>query len=177
MASSYKAYKEQYGKSALSRGLYASLSIAYMRFLMERVRDGETVQLPSGFGRICILGSPGLSYMDMERHRVARADWKRTYEMWARDPATKEAKQYAILLNTHTNGIVYRYVWLKSSARMTFCGSYKFKPVRDIKRLLCVSIQQGMQYPLFAKWNGLRKRRARARHAASGSERVAATGG
>ena len=176
MASSYPAYKAAHGKAALPKGLYGKIGHAYALFVMARVRDGETVRLPGGFGHMQVVGNKDITDMSQERYRVARADWRRTYEMWARDPATREARQYAILTNAHTNGIIYRYMWFRSSARFVFSRTYKFKPVRDAKRALCVSIRNGMRYTLFGKGHGVRRGGAGAGDAAPGSEGVAAAG-
>lgn len=174
---SYPAYKASRGEAALPKKLYTSLSFAYMRFLMERLRDGEAVRLPGKFGYMQVIGNRDNADMDQEHCRVARADWKRTYEMWARNPAAKEAKQYAILLNAHTNGVIYCYMWFKSSAQFTFSRGYKFKAMRDPKRALCASIRQGMRYEMYGKGRyGLRRGRAGAGDAAPGSEGVAAPG-
>lgn len=177
VASSYPAYKASRGDAALPKKLYTRLSFAYMQFLMERLRDGEAVRLPGRFGHMQVIGNLGLPDLEQERFRVALADWKRTYEMWARNPASKEAKQYAILLNAHTNGIIYCYMWFNSSAHFTFSRGYKFKAMRDAKRALCVSIRQGMRYELYGKGRyELRRGGAGAGDAAPGSEGVAAPG-
>jgi hypothetical protein len=68
-------------------------------------------------------------------------NWKKTSELWERNPTAKENKKLVLHLNEHTDGYVYRFYWNKVKTRIINKESYKFKTSRSNARWLASVIK------------------------------------
>jgi len=63
-------------------------------------------------------------------------DYKRTKELWNRDPVAKDTKKVVLHLNEHSDGYVYGFYWNKTRGRIRNKEGYRFKTSRTNARWL-----------------------------------------
>ena len=68
--------------------------------------------------------------------RKLLVDYKRTRELWERNPEAKKEKKIVLHLNEHTDGYVYGFYWNKTRTKIRNKESYKFKSSRTNARWL-----------------------------------------
>lgn len=61
-------------------------------------------------------------------------DWKKTMELWERDPDAKEKKIIVRYNNYHTSGYVFRIYCKKFKCNLKYRSLYKFNPNRKFQR-------------------------------------------
>ena len=67
-----------------------------------------------------------------------------TLKLWYSDPEAKESKIKVRHLNKHSDGYRFSILWVKKRARFKNSTFYYFKIVRQLKRALTVSINNGL---------------------------------
>jgi hypothetical protein len=68
-------------------------------------------------------------------------DYKKTKDLWERNPAAKEEKKLVLHLNEHSDGYLYRFYWDKTNGKLRNKEAYKFIPSRTNKRWLASVIK------------------------------------
>lgn len=63
-------------------------------------------------------------------------NWKATKDLWEEDEEAKEKKTLVRHLNEHTNGYIYRLVWIVDSRALKNKTFYHFKAMRKPARFL-----------------------------------------
>lgn len=69
-------------------------------------------------------------------------DFKKTAELWERDPEAKKKKILVRHLNKHTKGYIFVLKYNVSSANYKNKGVYTFTPIRNIKQLINIATKE-----------------------------------
>lgn len=133
--SSYTTYKNT-TEEPISKKDYEAINKLYMLFLINKVSQGNEVTLPARLGTLRLKGVK-------ERVKIVNGiisglapDWVATRELWKRDPEAKKQKKRVFHINTHSDGIRYRWHWSKLNVLVTNKTLYSLRMSRDNKRLV-----------------------------------------
>lgn len=142
----YKEYKLSNNKP-VDYKTYNELNIKYVKFLMEKVLDGEYVTLPGRLGLLYVTGIIQKPKIDENGNITGLApNWRMTKELWEKDPKAKEQRKLIYNTNEHTGGIRYKFVWSKKRVLVSNKTLYSLKLTRANKRALYKRIMEGKVY-------------------------------
>lgn len=127
---SYKQYKSDYPNSSVDIKTYKKVCLTFFRVCVDSLIDGMEVKVP-------FMGSFRVVKRKRDFNKL-QPDWKRTKELWASDPISKENKKLIYHLNEHSKGFYYRFHWRKGMVRNI--SAYSFLPIRSAKSLLATAI-------------------------------------
>lgn len=143
---SYKTYKEL-SEDPIDFQSYLDISHLYLSFLVEKVIKGDEVTLPARMGTLEIRGTKEKVKINETGEITGLSpNWKKTIELWNRDPISKEKKKIVYNTNEHSSNVRYRFVWKKSRVLVSNKTLYSLKMSRGNKRLLSSLIKQGKEY-------------------------------
>lgn len=143
---SYKYYKKD-SLNPVDIKMYLDIVHGHMKFMIEKVVDGEEITLPARFGNLSITGKKQVIRYDEEGNVQGLApDWVKTKELWDRNPVSKENKQLVYCTNEHTSGIRYRFFWSKLRVLVTNKTLYALKMTRTNKREVSNRVKNGKEY-------------------------------
>jgi len=104
------------------------------RIMENLIKRNIYAQLPFSLGTIQINKfKKNVNRMDNGRLNLP-IDFKNTLEMWKEDPLTEG--KYIYHRNLHTGGFVHKFNWKKNITKTKNISSYKFVPVKQVKRNL-----------------------------------------
>lgn len=148
--SSYKPYRKEID-NAVNLPTYLDIANGFMKFLMEKVFDGNEVPLPAKLGSLLIQGKYVKFRTDEEgiRKNSLPVDWKETKDLWAKCEECKEKKQLIYHLNEHTDGIRYKFKWRYVHSRNRNVYLYVLVMSRANKRKLAKKIKEGIEYFIY----------------------------
>lgn len=73
-------------------------------------------------------------------------DWKKTKELWNKDPIAKKNKKLIYHLNKHSSSYYYKWYWDRITSTVKNQSLYKFIPVRQNKKDLAKAVFRGQDY-------------------------------
>jgi len=117
-----------------------------MKFLMEKVLQGEEVTLPARMGTLFIQGTKRKLAFNKDGIPLLPPDWKKTKELWDRNPEAKQTKKLVYCLNEETNGVVYKIKWSKNRVPIQNKLYYSLRLTRKNKRTTHKEIKQGKEF-------------------------------
>lgn len=130
---SYKHYEEDYPKSHLDKAMYKKVCITFFKECVNYLLEGCEVKLP-------FMGLLKVVKRKRDFNKL-HPDWKRTNELWEKDPIAKEKKQLVYHLNEHSGGHYFRFYWKKGMVKNI--SAYSFLPVRGVKSALATAVKEG----------------------------------
>lgn len=143
---SYQLYKKR-TKNPVGVQTYLLLVADYNTFLIDKVLEGKEVTLPSRMGVLAILGKKQKIRFDKEGKIEGLApDWVKTKKMWDSNPQAKEEKKLFYHINSHTDGVRYKYFWSKKNVLVENKTLYSLRLTRNNKRAVHKKIIEGAQY-------------------------------
>jgi hypothetical protein len=143
---SYKLYKETV-EDPVDIQTYLLLTADYNTFLINKVLEGKEITLPSRMGTLEILGRKQTIRFDEEGKVGGLApDWVKTKALWDSNPKAKEQKKLVHHINTHTDGVRYKYLWSKKNVLVENKTLYSLRLTRTNKRAVHNKIMEGVQY-------------------------------
>lgn len=143
---SYNTYKQKTVKP-IGLKTYLELTAAYNKFLIDKVMSGKEVTLPSRMGTLEITGKQQtISFDDEGKVQGVAPDWVKTKELWERSPQAKKEKKLVYHINTHTEGVRYKFFWSKRSVLVENKTLYSLRLTRTNKRAVHDKILEGAQY-------------------------------
>lgn len=143
--SSYKTYKSIV-ENPVEEKQYITIANGYMKFLMEKVLEGEDVVLPAKLGTLFIQGTKRNLKFDKSGVPLLPPNWSATKKLWDTNPEAKQTKKIVYCLNEETDGIVYKLTWSKNRVPIENKIYYNFILTRDNKRAIHQKIKQGKEY-------------------------------
>lgn len=142
----YSFFKKKYSKSTISRNTFGKV----IREFNEHTRDklshkGAGYVIPSGLGKIELrkLKTEVKINEDGTISNKLPVNWKETRKLWKSNSYAREKKIKIKFTNEHTDGHIFRIVYLRFKAKYKNKSIYKMKFNRTMKRDLSVSIFQG----------------------------------
>jgi len=146
---SYKTYTDN-STQPVEKKEYVSIANGFMKFVMDKVLDGENVKLPVKFGSLYISGKKVNPKLNEEGKIINLApDWVKTKQLWETCEDCKKDKQLVYHFNEHTNGIKYRYNWSKKNLISRNKILYSLVLSRSNKRALFQKIKEGKEYIIY----------------------------
>ncbi len=132
---SYLQYTETTKNDIVEKSKYQFLTAEFNKFLMNKVKEGKKVTLPSRLGTLQIIGKKQKIRYDEEGNVVGLApDWVKTKELWEKSEKAKAEKKKVYHLNSHTNQVRYKYFWSKARVLIENKTLYSLRMTRANKR-------------------------------------------
>lgn len=143
---SYKFYKND-ATNPIDIKIYLDIVHGHMKFMVDKVMQGEEISLPSRFGTLSIIGrKQNIRFDEQGNVQGLAPDWVRTKELWDRNEKAKENKQLVYCTNEHTSNIRYKFLWSKMRVLVTNKTLYALKMTRTNKREVSNRVKSGQEY-------------------------------
>jgi hypothetical protein len=142
---SFKRYSKEV-ESPVEIKVFIAVANGYMKFLMDKVLQGEEVTLPARMGTLFIQGTKRKLTFNKDGVPLLPPDWKKTKELWDRNPEAKQTKKLVYCLNEETNGVVYKIKWSKNRVPIQNKLYYSLRLTRKNKRTTHKGIKEGKEY-------------------------------
>ena len=143
--SSYKLYLSL-TKFPQDVKVYILIANAYMKFLIDKVIDGDEITLPARLGSLSIIGNKRKLKFTEEGKPILPPNWAKTKKLWESNPKAKEEKKVVYCTNEETNGVVYKYLWSKNRVPIENKTLYALRMTRDNKRAVNKAIKANKEY-------------------------------
>ena len=131
----------------ISKEEYLDITGGFMKFIADKIVDGERVTLPSSMGELLVLGRKQvITTGENGEIKGLAPDWKSTLALWDKDPEAKEKKTIIKFFNEHTSGYRYKFGWNTLRVPFRFKSLYTFRATRDNKRRVWKKILEGQEY-------------------------------
>lgn len=155
----YEFYKTN-TENPLGYSMYVKIAEGYTNFIMEKVMDGNDVQLGARLGTIAIRGKKVRPVINCRGEiKGVAPSWGKTRKMWMEKAdalgisleeyianTPKEERGMIYCFNEHTNGIRYSLVWIKRNVYVPNKDYYTLTFVRSVKRAVRDAANSGKEY-------------------------------
>jgi len=137
----YGYYKKNYDKT-LERKKYTSIVQDFNEGILNIIiEEGLVYRFPKSHFQLMVKKAKRKPYIKNGKLvNSVPPDWKRTNELWARDPEAKKKKIVVRYKNTHSSGFVFRLFCSKDNSKMRNKNLFKFKTSRKFQRALSARI-------------------------------------
>lgn len=132
----YKYFKKK-TKLCIPYSTFVAICKEFNEFVIdEMVFKGTDFYMPARLGLLSVRKKKAVPYLVDNEPYFAHLpiDYKKTKELWSRNPEAKARGQLVRFLNKHTDGFKYRFHWDKSTAPVVNISVYQFKCTRTNKR-------------------------------------------
>lgn len=143
--SSYKTYKETVD-TPIEEKQYLKIANGYMKFLIQKVLEGEEVTMPARLGTLFIQGVKKNLKFNKDGIPLLPPNWAATKKLWDSNPDAKATKKIVYCLNEETDGVVYKLHWSKNRVPIENKLYYNFILTRSNKRAIHQQIKKGKEY-------------------------------
>ena len=143
--SSYKTYKETVN-TPIEEKQYLKIANGYMKFLIQKVLEGEEVTMPARLGTLFIQGVKKNLKFNKDGIPLLPPNWAATKKLWDSNPDAKATKKIVYCLNEETDGVVYKLHWSKNRVPIENKLYYNFILTRANKRAIHQQIIKGKEY-------------------------------
>lgn len=131
----------------ISKDEYLKITSGFMKFIADKIVDGDEVILPMGMGTIMVTGRKQDLKVDEDGNiRGLAPDWRRTIKLWKDNPEAKKEKKMVYFFNEHTRGIIYKFSWYTLNIPLRFKKVFAFYAIRKNKRQVSDNIINGKEY-------------------------------
>lgn len=145
--STFKYYKKNKEKKVEEKE-YVKINNLFNKFLIDNVFEGYDLVLPGRLGILSIIGKKKKLSFDENGNPKLPPDWKKTKELWEKNPEAKEQKKIVYITNEHSDGIVYSFFWSKKNVIIPYKTLYSLRMTRSNKRRVWSNILQGKEFGL-----------------------------
>ena len=143
----YKAYVKSLDSVELVNGykipqykLNKAVHEVNKRLMENMLLENTFIRLPYRLGTLSMMKYKPTIKMTKEGRLSLPVNVPATNELWENDPVAKENKKYIYHRNQHTGGYIVKTRWEKKGTAIKNISTYKFKPVKDFKRLVYVTL-------------------------------------
>jgi hypothetical protein len=136
MADYYKYYKKN-NSDPKSKDKYREVLLDYLESNRDLVsKKGYNYRIPRRLGNIQLRKFKKEVTIDKDGNVVNKLviNWKKTKALWKENPEAKERKIKIRYTNDHTNGYVFRIVYVKYTANYKNKSVYKMLVNREMRR-------------------------------------------
>lgn len=144
----------------LGYNMYVKIAEGYTNFILEKVMDGNDVEMGARLGTIAIRGKKVRPVINCRGEiRGVAPSWGKTKKMWIEKAdalglsleeymanTPKEERGLVHCFNEHTNGIRYSLVWMKKNVYAPNKNYYSLTFVRSVKRAIMDAVNNGKEY-------------------------------
>jgi hypothetical protein len=156
IVSSFSKYKKE-SDSPIKKKDYRDINNMFMKFLSEKILDGNEVHLPAKLGVVLVTGRKRELTFDENGNPKLPPDWRKTKLLWDRDPIAKAEKKRVYCLNEHSGGVVYRIIWSKRNVFIENKLVYALRMTRKNKRDVNKAVMAGKEYIIKTENHGSKK--------------------
>lgn len=143
----YNVFKSENKADKTSYKVIVSIIDDYINFLVDKLLEGESVQLPERLGTFEFTGQKVHPKVDENGNIKGLApDWKSTNELWVRCPECKEKKEIIFFFNEHTQGLRYKLRWSKKRVFVNNSEYYAFKLTSVNRKRFKDKVMAGKEY-------------------------------
>lgn len=142
---SYNIYKAL-SKNPIDKTTFLKIANHFIQFLMDKLFDLGEVTLPERLGKITITGKKTKIKIEDGAIKGLAPDWAETKKLWEEDAEAKANKQLVYHFNENTNGVRYKFSWIKSRVLVSNKTFYNLIMTRQNKRDLSQEIKNGKEY-------------------------------
>lgn len=136
----------------LPKQQYLEITEGFMKFIADKIVEGEEVNLPLSMGTIMITGrKQQIKTGENGEIRGLAPDWKSTLALWKKDEDAKEKKKMIYHFNEHSRGIRYKFSWHTQNVSLRMKNVFSFYATREHKRKVWKSVCGGKEYRIFKK--------------------------
>lgn len=130
---------------------YLKITEGFMKFISDKLLNGDEIVLPSSMGKINIIGKKQKIRIEDGIIKGLAPNWKETLKLWESNPEAKAKKQRVFHFNEHSRGIRYKFGWLTRNVPLRTKNLFTFIATRNNKRRLWKKILAGKEYILINK--------------------------
>jgi len=140
-------YKENFDIETISYKDYLSIMIRFLKFFIQKLFEGNSIDLPFSLGTMYIKGTK-VKPIFLENGLIAglSPNWRKTKELWDSDKEAKKNKQLVYDFNEHSDNIRYKLSWKKRKLYAKYKWLYGFILTRHNKRTLSKLIKEGRTF-------------------------------
>lgn len=142
---SYNIYKAL-SNSPVTKPLFLKIANHFMQFLVDKLFKIGEITLPERLGKITITGKKTKIKIEDGVIKGLAPDWVETKKLWEEDEEAKATKQLVYHFNENTNGVRYKFSWIKSRVLVSNKTFYNLIMTRKNKRDLSQEIKNGKEY-------------------------------
>lgn len=143
----FKYYKKN-KVAVVSEKDYVKINNAFNKFIIDKVFDGFSVVIPARMGTLSIVGTKKELKFNENGEPLLPPDWKKTKELWDKNPEAKEKGKRVFHTNEHSDGIVYKFFWSKERVIIPYKTLYSLRMTRTNKRRVWKEIMNGKEFQL-----------------------------
>lgn len=143
--SSYKTYKKAVD-NPVEEKQYLKIASGYIKFLIQKILEGEEVTLPAKLGTLFIQGVKKNLKFNKDGIPLLPPNWAATKKLWDSNPDAKATRKIVYCLNENTDGVVYKLHWSKNRVPIENKLYYNFILTRANKRAIHQQIVEGKEY-------------------------------
>lgn len=145
--SSYYTYLDISKAETVDLKTYVAINNLFNKFIVSEVLEGKEITFPCNMGTLGLIGrEQKITFEEDGNIRGLAVDFKRTNELWSRDPEAKANKKLVYHMNDNTENIRYKYVWNRLKAKIKNKMLYSLVMTRTNKRTAAKCIKSGKQY-------------------------------
>lgn len=142
---SYKIYRKEV-ENPIPQSMFRDIAGEYSKFLLEKVFKGEEVTLPGRLGTLSIVGTKRKLKYDENGNLKLPPNWRKTKELWEKNPKAKEEKKLVYCLNEDTDGVSYKFHWSKNRVAIENKTLYALRISWHNKKHLYNLIKRGAEF-------------------------------
>lgn len=138
----YKHYSKT-AKNPLSKEQYYKILDEYLNRVHNMIGlEGVSYNIPQRLGKIQLRKSKNVVKLkpDGTIKNTLAINWKATKDLWLKNPRAKERKIKIRYTNEHTDGYVFKLVYLKYNANYKNKSAYKMSINREMRRLTNIAV-------------------------------------
>lgn len=143
--SSYSFYKKNY-EPTVDIKTYILISTGFIKFMMEKVLNGDEVVLPMRLGTLKVFGKKQSLRFEDGVIKGLSPNWARTKELWEKSEDARLRKQLVYNTNEHSDLMRYKFLWSKKRSIVENKNLFTLIMTRANKRALAAKIKEGKEY-------------------------------
>jgi hypothetical protein len=123
------------------------------RIMSNMLLKNTFIRLPHNLGVLSVMKFKPVIAMTRKGKLTLPVDIPASIKLWESDPNARENKKYIYHRNQHTGGYIIRTRWEKRGSKINNISAYKFKPVKDFKRLIYATLMDPLSKVDFYELN------------------------
>jgi hypothetical protein len=132
----------------ISKREYLDITEGFMKFISDKIIEGERVNLPSSMGIIEVRGRKQEITIDGDMIKGLAPNWKETLKLWEKDEEAKKKKTRIFHFNEHSRGIRYKFIWINIRVPIRTKQIFRFIATRKNKRRLWKEILNKREFTI-----------------------------
>lgn len=150
----YKHYRNKYVEKKgdaydISRGIYLNICKEFNQAYMDKALfNAEDIKLPCRLGYLGVRKYKKKFVFDEDGNIIKGmpVDWKRTKDLWYRDPEARRQRKVVYHDNWRSDDYLAMFKWFKRTAIFPNASMYRFIVTRTNKRTLSAIMKNNKEY-------------------------------